>query len=373
MNYLRNFRTKLAWKLMLSYVIVILAGMSTLVITAEIVIPAVYNHHLQSVHHSVRHQLADLLDAFWPAATKSLFLSVTVGIIFALLTGFIILKRIDLLLNQIIYTTRRIADGHYQERVRISGEDELKQVAESFNLMASSLEQTEDMRRDLIANVGHELRTPVTNIKIYAEGLIDGVLPADLLIYQRIRHEADRLQQLLNDLQKLSRAEAGAFTLNLKPLSLDELIQEVVEYLLPQFEEQGTTLNVQIQPRLPLVIADRDRLFQIFLNLTGNALQYTPAGGRVTISAALPSTRRKTQKHILLSIADNGIGIPAEHLPLLFDRFYRVDKSRSRAGGGSGIGLTIVKHLVEAHKGSIWAESKGEGKGSVFYFTLPLA
>jgi histidine kinase len=198
------------------------------------------------------------------------------------------------------------------------------------------------------------------------EGLIDGVLPADAETYQHVYREADRLQRLVRDLQELSRVEANSFDLNRAQIQLGDLIRQTSIRLSPQFEEKGVDLTVEIEPDLPVVYADEDRVSQVLLNLMGNALQYTPAGGVVSISA------QRYDGTVRVCIKDTGIGITAEHLPHLFDRFYRVDKSRSRAGGGSGIGLTISRHLVEAHRGRIWAASDGPGQGSTFSFALPV-
>jgi len=232
--------------------------------------------------------------------------------------------------------------------------------------MAEKLAQTENMRRQLIGDVTHELRTPLTTIKGSIEGLIDGVLPPGAGTFQQIYREADRLTLLVDDLQELSRVEAGAYSPN-QPVHMADLVAVTVARLGRQFEEKGVVLEIEIPPELPRVLADEDRLGQVLLNLLGNALQYTPSEGRVWITAA------QRGAEIEIAIRDTGIGIPLEHLENLFTRFYRVDKSRSRAGGGSGIGLTIAKHLVEAHGGRIWTESDGTGKGSTFSFTLPLA
>jgi histidine kinase len=232
--------------------------------------------------------------------------------------------------------------------------------------MAAQLEHIEATRRELIGTVAHELRTPLASIKGSMEGLIDGVLPAETSIFQRIYREADRLQRLVYDLQELSRVEAGAFDLNVKPVPVADLVESTVARLGYQFEEKGVVLETDISDYLPPVGADEDRIGQVMLNLVGNALQYTPAGGQVRISG------RRQGAEVRVSVSDSGIGITTEHLALIFTRFYRVDKSRARAGGGSGIGLTIAKHLVEAHGGCIWAESPGPGQGSTFTFTLPV-
>ncbi|HMB23137.1 MAG TPA: ATP-binding protein, partial [Anaerolineales bacterium] len=219
-----------------------------------------------------------------------------------------------------------------------------------------------------IATVSHELRTPLTAIKGSMEGLMDGVLPATQETYEQIHAEADRLNRLVDDLQELSRVEARAYQLEFRPVEVPALVQTVTKRLIPQAESKHITLDLDLAPDLPALLADEDRLVQVLTNLTGNALQYTPEGGWVTIAA------RRTDHEVQVSVRDTGIGIPSEHLPHIFDRFYRADKSRSRrAGGGSGIGLTIARLLVEAHGGHLWAESAGEGQGSTFTFALPIA
>lgn len=367
-----KLRTRLGWKLMASYLIVILVGVVTLIAAVEAVIPTAFNRHLLGMQqmmgsmHGLEEMSSDLFTNFRDAVTEALLFSTTAALISAFIVSLFVSRRVVTPIRQMMEASQRIAAGRYQERVEAVGTDELGQLAHSFNQMASTLEQTEAMRRDLIANVAHELRTPLASIKGYMEGMIDGVLPAEPDTYQQIYHEADRLQRLVNDLQELSRVEAGAFKLECHPLAISDLIQRTAAHLRPQFEEKSVSLSLNLPANLPPVLADHDRISQVLLNLVGNALQYTLAGGTVIVNAAVQ------QPELVITISDSGIGIPAEHLPHLFNRFYRVDKSRSRAGGGSGIGLTIAKHLVEAHGGRIWAESAGEGHGSVFTFSLPL-
>jgi histidine kinase len=269
--------------------------------------------------------------------------------------------------------SHRIAEGEYQERLKVSGNlqsnqlDELDQLGLSFNQMADKLDKAEIMRRQLIGDVSHELRTPLAAIKGYMEGLMDGVIPATPESYQQVYSEADRLQRLVNDLQELSRVEAGAYHLKPESVSSVDLIESVLKHLGRQFDEKGIHLVTKLDANLPNVFADKDRILQVLTNLVGNALQYTPTNGNVTLAA----TREKSE--IVISVADTGIGISPDHLPFIFNRFYRTDKSRTRASGGSGIGLTIAQSIVKAHKGRIWAESAGEGKGTTFRFTLPVA
>jgi histidine kinase len=268
--------------------------------------------------------------------------------------------------------SQRIADGEYAERLTISRGlrdnqlDELDQLALSFNQMADKLEKTETMRRQLMGDVTHELRTPLAAIQGYMEGLIDGVIPSNPETYQQVHAEIDRLQRLVNDLQELSRVEAGALQLKLVSTSPAALVETSAGNLGRQFESKGISLKTEIEPNLPDIRVDQDRILQVLTNLLGNALQYTPPGGKVTLRAA----REKAE--IVFSVSDTGIGIAPDHLSLIFTRFYRADKSRTRASGGSGIGLTIAQALVKAHNGRIRAESGGEGKGSTFSFSLPI-
>ncbi len=275
-------------------------------------------------------------------------------------------RRVIVPIKAITSVSQRISDGHYDERVQEENQDELGQLAHSFNQMAEKLEKVEEMRRQLIGDVAHELRTPLTTIKGSVEALEDGVLPASPETYQLILHEAERLNHLVDDLQELSRVESGAYELDLQPLQLSSLQSSIQKRFGYQFEEKGLSFSSQIPSNLPLIRADEHRLIQILTNLLNNALHYTPKGGEVKLSAS------QSNKEIQITVSDNGAGISAEHLENIFTRFYRADKSRARQAGGSGIGLTITKHLVEAHGGKIWAKSEGEDKGSTFTFTLPI-
>ena len=274
-------------------------------------------------------------------------------------------RRIVAPIRTLTDASQHIAEGQYAERVQVNGSDEIAQLAARFNQMATQLEQVESMRRQLIGDVTHELRKPLTSIKGYMEGLVDGVLPSTPETFDQIHREADRLSRLVDDLQELSRVEAKAYSLDIHPMTVSNLVQTTVKRLAPQARDKHIILHPNLPADLPPLQADEDRITQVLVNLVANAIQYTPVGGNVSITAA------RQADEIQISVKDTGVGIPPEHLANLFTRFYRVDKSRSRnAGGGSGIGLTIAKHLVEAHGGRIWAESKGEGQGSTFTFSL---
>jgi histidine kinase len=312
-------------------------------------------------------RMIDFHENFRKSFNEALIIAVVAASIVALAVSFVFSRNILAPVRVMTTASQRIAEGHYDERVDLRGNDELNQLAGSFNQMAEQLEQVEAMRRRLIGDVAHELRTPLTAIRGSAEALMDGVLPASAETYSQIHAEAQRLSRLVDDLQELSRVESRAAQLNLRSANLAFLAQTVSKRLQHQFDGKQVLLTLTL-PRVPVfVLADEDRIIQVITNLVGNALQYTPSGG--TVSVLIEGEKEEAR----VSVQDTGYGIPAEHLKHIFDRFYRVDKSRSRAHGGSGIGLTIAKHLVEAHGGRIWAESAGENKGSVFIFTLPLA
>ncbi len=373
-------------KIFISYLVVIFVGGIVMLTTAEFVAPRAFERHLAAMSAAMDTPVRedgddstaqldeDLFVNFRAAVNEAITLAAVAATAIAILVSLFVSRQVVAPVQDMMRASRRIAEGHYDERVRVVGDislekmDELSQLALSFNRMAATLEHTENMRQQLIGDVTHELRTPLTTIKGYMEGLIDEVLPAEQDTYQAIYHQADRLSRLVADLQELSRVEADAYKLDIRAHDADIILQEAASCLERQFQDKGVTLHLETAENLPPVLADRDRIGQALINLLGNALQYTPSGGHVTMTASL-------WKHhqIKITVIDTGIGIPSEHLPHIFTRFYRVDKSRSRAGGGSGIGLTITKRLVERHGGRIWADSPGPGQGSVFAFTLPAA
>ncbi len=229
------------------------------------------------------------------------------------------------------------------------------------------LKQLERIRQDFVANVSHELRTPLTTIKGYAETLLEGALKEDqaFQFVQVIKRHTDRLTKIVEDLLMLSRIETKEFLLKMEVISVRDFVDDIVDFVKDPAEKKKISLSRNEIPSSLAVQADRNYLEQILINLLDNAIKYTPEGGRVAVSAV-----EKDSKDIQFSVEDNGIGIPKEDLSRIFERFYRVDKGRSKEMGGTGLGLSIVKHLVQAHGGRVWVESQ-PGKGSVFYFTLP--
>jgi len=370
-------RRRLSWKLFLSYLVIVVVGMVVLASAVEFAVPTAFERHMAAMTAMMGGASQELEESFFVnfrnAVTEALTLAAVAAFLAAVALSLLVSRRVVLPVQEMMTASQRIADGHYDERVGVPGNadrdelDELARLALSFNQMAARLEQTEARRLELIGNVAHELRTPLSSIKGYMEGLIDGVLPAGAATFQQVYREADRLQRLVYDLQELSQVEAGAFDLNLQPTPVTDLVKAVMARLGRQFEDKGVALEIDVPSNLPPVQVDGDRIGQVLLNLVGNALQYTPAGGEVCLRA------RREGGMVRLAVEDSGIGIAPEHLPRVFERFYRVDRSRSRVGGGSGIGLTIARHLVEAHAGQIGVTSDGLDQGSTFSLTLPIA
>jgi histidine kinase len=374
-------RSHLAWKIFLTYLIVIVVGIVVLFTATNLTIPTSFNRHMagmsammtgNNMMGSAQSSEMELFKSYQSAVNESLTLAATAALLAAMLASYFISRQVVGPVQKMMGISKRISEGEYKERLTVSGVartnqlDELDQLALSFNQMAEKLDKTESMRKQLIGDVSHELRTPLTAIKGYMEGLIDGVIPANNETFSLIHSEADRLSRLVNDLQELSRVEAGSYQLKLEPISPVTLVDLAKSRLAAQFSAKGISITTRFQASSSIVSVDQDRMIQVFTNLLGNALLYTPQGGQVTILTRLQNDQ------FIFSIADTGIGISTEQLPFVFDRFYRTDKSRTRASGGSGIGLTIARAIVRAHGGRIWVTSDGEGKGSTFFVSLPI-
>ncbi len=385
MNFLRS---GLGLKLFASYLLVILISVSVVWFAAWLSLPRAYQRHLLLMEQSMGAgmglsmgkgqgkgggvgagggMMAQYYQEFQKSFNESLLVAIVAASVVAGFASALISRGVLAPISSMSRASERIAEGRYDERVPQQSRDELGQLAQSFNRMAERLEQVETMRRQLIGDVAHELRTPLTTIKGYAEGLMDAALPADEETFRQIHSEAERLNRLVDDLQELSRVESRAIPLDIRRTDAAAVVGVVVKRMKPQFEAKGVTLTTSLPAEGAAFLADEGRAVQILTNLVGNALQHTPAGGKVEISV------QRERDEAKVSVRDTGEGIEAEHLPRIFDRFYRADKSRSRARGGSGVGLTIAKGLAEAQGGRIWAESEGKNKGSAFHFTLPIA
>jgi signal transduction histidine kinase len=355
---------------------------------------------------------AVLASDFLTALNQGVLLAAVVAGLVALLLGALLVQQIIAPLRRLQSAAHAIAGGDLSQRVATTSRDEVGEVSRAFNHMAEALEDNERLRRHMMADIAHELRTPLTVVQGQVEALLDGVFPLTPEQLVPIHDETLLLSRLVADLRDLALAEAGQLTIERSSIDLGDLARRVVAAVEPVAAEKDIVLSLDISPNLPTISADADRLNQVLHNLLSNALRHTPMGGQIAVSV-----RRATEEDwkigrlegwergkiaptpnlpisqspsfpifqssnlpifhpstppLLVSVADTGPGIPAEDLPHIFDRFYRADKSRSRAGGGSGLGLTIARYIVEAHGGRIWAESQ-EGEGTQIVFTLPIA
>jgi two-component system, OmpR family, sensor histidine kinase BaeS len=286
------------------------------------------------------------------------------GIVAVVLAGFLG-ARLARPLRQIGRAARRIAEGDYAARIPREGPEEIISLSDSFNQMAAALEEQERMRREFIANAAHELRTPLTNLQGYLEALRDGVIEPDRATFESLWDEAERLVRLSRSLDTLAAGDAGdaGSSTRIVELDLAATIRSAVELARAAALAAGVALAADLPATLP-ARGDPDQLSQVVGNLLQNAIRYTPRGGRIAIRA------ERRPADILVAVTNSGDGIPAADLPHVFERFYRVEKSRDRARGGAGIGLAIVRQLVEAAGGSVGVES-GDGE-SRFWFSLPL-
>ncbi len=302
---------------------------------------------------------------FVSSVNQSTWLAGITAAIVALLLGSILFFQIVSPVQKLTAAAQKIAAGDLGQRIATQSQDEIGTLATAFNQMADSLAQHEELRRNLIADVAHELRTPLTVIQGNLEAMLDGVLPTSPQEIATLRDETALLTRLVADLRLLSLAEAGQLKLERVKTDSAELVTRAVEPFRLQAQSSQVELNLEFASSLPSIELDVDRITQVIRNLLSNALRHTPAGGRVTIGC-----KKDPGNSLLFTVSDTGEGISSDDLPYVFDRFYRADKSRSRSSGGSGIGLAIVKQLVEAHGGKVWMESQ-LGRGATFGFTLP--
>ena len=367
-------KLSLGTRLFLSHFIVMLVGLGSFVVLAKLSSPKMFVLRLEQLEHqgfiTVRSARTYLVKGFETAWNGSALWSIIFGASAAGGLSYVAAERIMKPLNQMKAITQKFAAGDLAERMPESVIPELNQLGNSFNRMASSLEGVEQRRQELISDLTHELRTPLTVVRGYLEELADGSIQPNPELYSRLVTETRRLERLTRDLQELSKAEAGYLSINLRPINLMTLLTNLVEKFTDQLLEDGPILKLDYPDDIPQVMADLDRTEQILVNLLGNAIRYTEKG-EITLKAW------RTKQEVWIAIIDTGIGISAEDLPFIFERFWRADKSRSRSvpsasrySGGTGIGLAIARRLVELQGGKLEVSSE-IGKGSEFRFCLP--
>jgi signal transduction histidine kinase len=302
---------------------------------------------------------------FLSSVNKSLAFAVLASGLLALVTALVLSRRILGPVASLTAAARRIESGEFGQKISVRSKNEVGVLARAFNSMSEKLARVEEVRRNMVSDIAHELRTPLTNIRCQLEALQDGLARPDSAVINSLHDEALLLASLVDDLQELALADAGKLQLERRDVSVNDLISEALSAVYARAEEKQIELNFKTAAGLPHVHADPKRVAQVLRNLLVNAVTHTAACGRIEISS------RRAGETVEVAVSDAGEGLAPEHLPYVFERFYRVDGSRARATGGTGLGLAIVRQLVNAHGGRVWAESE-RGHGTTFVFTLPL-
>jgi two-component system, OmpR family, sensor histidine kinase BaeS len=353
-------RQRLLWKLLIGHIVPVFAIFSFAVWQSVDQRAAEYYRELQQQFHvSPVAAHARFLDAIH----HHMFWGVLVALTFTLLFTYLLTSWVLRPLLQITAITKKVADGNYSERVNVVSRYEGGQLADAFNHMAENLEKVERLRKNMVADISHELRTPLTNLRGYLEGLSDAVIPPTPETFRMLEQEVLRLVTLVEDLQQLAKADAAEVFLDCRELSLHELLGQIMDLYRPNFQDKQIEVQWRLEPDSDTVTGDRDKLLQAIRNLADNAWKYTPRRGSVTVCA------RRTASGIETVFENSGATVAADDIPFLFERFFRADRSRSRDAGGAGIGLAIVKELIEAHGGTVGADS--DESGTRVWFTLP--
>jgi signal transduction histidine kinase len=304
---------------------------------------------------------------FIDRTNRILLYGALIGAVIALLLGIFLSRTLTRPIRELTRATHAVSEGDLSQQVPVRSNDELGELAQAFNKMSSELSRSVNTRKQMTADIAHELRTPLSLILGHAEAVHDGVLPPSRENFEIIREEAERLEHLVNDLRILSLADAGELSINPQTVEPDRLLQEVAAIYQYQTQRKNVTLDLEIASSLSDIEVDPGRMTQVLTNILDNALRHTPGGGRIVLSA------RDANDQVELAIEDSGPGLKAEDIDRIFDRFYRTDSSRQRDGdfpGGSGLGLAIARSIVQAHGGQLLAESE-EGKGLKVIVRLP--
>jgi signal transduction histidine kinase len=363
----------LFWRLLISYLLVIVVSCTSMYLASEALSPRFLDFHLNDIRLNtgqladgvLRNLERDLQAAHSRAMQRSLLWGVFVALVIASAVSFFVSSRIATPIRVLQRASRRIAAGRYRERLNTRAPGEVSELATAFNEMAQRLCDTEAKRVELLGNVAHEFRTPLSSLRGYVEGLQDGVFGATPETLEACERQLNRLDRLVADLTLLSRVEAGQEPVSPKATPVDALLAPIERAFTPQFTGKGVRLVLESDPPALCVVADPQRVAQVLGNLITNALRHTPTGGEVRVGV-----RALAKQEVEFRVTDTGNGISPEDLPHVFTRFYRGSKARSQdEGGGSGIGLTIAKSFVEMHGGRIGVENR-PGCGSSFWFTL---
>jgi two-component system, OmpR family, sensor histidine kinase BaeS len=359
---------RLRERLLVANLVVAGAAIGTVLLGVSLVGPGYFQDAMGHQPGDPAGQVMDelTLGAFRQAIRTALLAAALTALASAVIVSLALSSRIANPVSRLAHAARRVAVGHYAERVPVEGEGEVSELASAFNVMSASLEGTERRRVQLVGDVAHELRTPLATLEGYLEGLQDGVIEATPETWDLLRRETARLTRLVGDLSELWRAEARQLPLRLGSVEIADVVAEAIERFLPSATERGVGIASDVPPGVS-ALADRDRLVQIVSNYLSNALRHSPPNGEVRVIA------RTSGPVVEVAVSDDGPGLTDDERRHVFERFYRLDAARSRDGGGAGIGLSIVRALAEAMDGRAWVESGGPGRGSTFYVSLPAA
>ncbi len=359
-------RSRFAARLLIAQALVLIAGALTTWLVASVVGPSIFHDHLSQagLGHTAT-EARHVEEAFASALVLSIGLALLTSVLAALAVSWYFSRRVQRSISSVADAASQIAAGQFGARVPDPGlGGEFTTLAVTYNQLADRLEATEVTRRQMLADLAHEMRTPLATVDAHLEAVEDGVRELDGDTIGVLRASTRRLRRLAEDMTAVSRAEEGILDVTLRTVDSAALASAAADNARHLFTAKGVQLETN-PGTSDRVRVDSERMGQVLGNLLDNALRHTPPGGTVTLSC------RRSGRWVEYAVTDTGEGVPAEHLPHLFDRFYRVDSARDRNHGGSGIGLAIAKALVEAHGGGISATSSGPGAGSTFTVRLP--
>ncbi|WP_395308852.1 HAMP domain-containing sensor histidine kinase [Mycobacterium sp. AMU20-3851] len=365
----RSRRPGIGLRLLAAQAIVVITGALTTTAVATIVGPPLFREHLHQAGvppNSMEEVHAE--EAYGYATVISIGVAVAVSALVALAVSFYVSRRLQRSVTEVALAAKAVAKGHYDTRVSPPnlGED-FDALAVAFNQMASRLQTVDSTRQRLFGDLAHEIRTPVAVLEAYIEALEDGVRTLTPATAAMLRDQTRRLVRFSEDVAALAKAEESSFTLSPNMIDVGNVARRCIAAAQERYDNKGVAIRLNQPHALPALWGDEQRLAQVLGNLIDNALLHTPAGGTVELTCAHHG------EHVILTVADDGEGIAEEHLPRIFDRFYRADAARDRGHGGAGLGLAIAKALVEAHSGTIAVSSAGPGHGATFTVELPVA
>jgi two-component system, OmpR family, sensor histidine kinase BaeS len=355
---------------MLAIVVVVIVGGATAWVVVAGIGPAIFHDHMTHLGGSSAFATLHAEEAFRTASALSLALALVAALLTSVAVSLFLTGRIARSLAPVTEAAGRVAGGDYAARVPAVGMGtEFDDLAEAFNTMAGDLGRIEVSRSQMLGDLAHEMRTPVATLGAYLEAIDEGFEQADAPTLAMLRDQVARLSRLSEDIALVTTAEEGRLSMRRTTVAVAQIVADATAQAIGRYETGGVTLDVRVSPTAETaqVDADADRIAQVLTNLLDNALRHTPTGGRVDLMVD------RAGGSVRIVVADDGEGIPAEHIEHVFDRFYRVDTARDRAHGGSGVGLAIAKVITEAHGGTITAQSEGPGRGAVFTVVLPIA